>query len=177
LAKSLSDNEGVYLVPAFAGLAAPYWDQEARAGIFGLTQSAGKAHLARAALEAMAYQTREVLDAMQQEAHLHLESLRVDGGVTRSNFLMQFLADMLEVPVIRTDNAESTAMGAAYLAGLAVGFWPSSDAIAALPEKQERFDPKMAQSERERLMEGWMNAVGKVLTRQPEKVLTKSGSG
>lgn len=173
LATSLKDNEGVYLVPAFAGLAAPYWDQEARAGIFGLTQSAGKAHLARAALEAMVYQTREVLDAMQQEAGLQLESLRVDGGVTRSNFMVQFLADILEVPVVRTDNAESTAMGAAYLAGLAVGFWDSANTIAALPEQQERFEPRMADSERERLMEGWMNAVQKVLTPQPEKVLAK----
>ncbi len=165
LAQSLESNEGVYLVPAFAGLGAPYWDANARAGIFGLTQDSGKAHLVRAALEAMAYQTREVLDAMQQEAHLSLEALRVDGGVTRSNFLMQFLADMLNVPVVRADDPELTAKGAGYLAGLAVGFWASPEEIARLPEQTERFEPRMDAETRDSLMAGWRQAVSRVLSR------------
>jgi glycerol kinase len=176
LAASIPSNEGVYLVPAFAGLGAPYWDADARGAVFGLTQSAGKAHLARAALEAMAYQTREVLDAMQQEAGLQLQSLRVDGGVTRSSFLMQFLADMLAVPVTRADSAESTAMGAAYLAGLATGFWPSADAIAQLPETLESFEPKMAVAERAELYAGWLEAIGKVTSKRPKGKLTESRS-
>lgn len=162
LAESLPDNEGVYLVPAFAGLGAPYWDADARTLICGLTQDSGKAHLVRAALEAMAYQTREVLDAMQQEAHLSLEALRVDGGVTRSRFLAQFLADMLAVPVARTDDAELTAKGAGYLAGLAVGFWKSPDEIATLPETLERFEPVMGESVRTRYFTGWQHAIRKI---------------
>ncbi|MCE3236678.1 MAG: glpK, partial [Vampirovibrio sp.] len=164
LAQSLESNEGVYLVPAFAGLGAPYWDANARGGIFGLTQDSGKAHLVRAALEAMAYQTREVLDSMQQEAHLALEALRVDGGVTRSDFLMQFLADMLNVPVVRMDDAELTAKGAGYLAGLAVGFWKSWEEIARLPEQTERFEPRMDAAMRDTLMAGWRHAVSRVLS-------------
>jgi glycerol kinase len=164
LAQSLDHNEGVYMVPAFAGLGAPYWDANARGGIFGLTQDSGKAHLVRAALESMAYQTREVLDVMQQEAHLALEALRVDGGVTRSDFLVQFLADMLHVPVVRTDDPELTAKGAGYLAGLAVGFWQSPDEILRLPEQTERFKPKMDEPQRDTLMHGWRRAVQRVLT-------------
>lgn len=163
LAQSLESNEGVYLVPAFAGLGAPYWDANARGGIFGLTQDSGKAHLVRAALEAMAYQTREVLDSMQQEAHLALEALRVDGGVTRSSFLVQFLADMLNVPVVRMDDGELTAKGAGYLAGLAVGFWQSWEEIARLPEQTERFEPRMDAAMRDTLMAGWRHAVSRVL--------------
>lgn len=164
LAHSLTGNDGVYMVPAFAGLGAPYWDSQARGGIFGLTQGVGKAHFVRSALEAMAYQTREVLDAMQAEAGLNLASLRVDGGVSRSNFLVQFLADMLTVPVLRSDSAESTALGAAYLAGLAVGFWESPEAIAALPETLERFEPSMDPTRRKELYEGWLEVIGRVLT-------------
>jgi glycerol kinase len=164
LAHSLDSNEGVYLVPAFAGLGAPYWDANARGGIFGITQDTGKAHLVRAALESMAYQTREVLDAMQQEGHLSLEVLKVDGGVTRSDFLMQFLADMLHVPVVRADDPELTAKGAGYLAGLAVGFWQSPDDILRLPEQTERFEPKMSDSQRDTLMSGWRQAVQRILS-------------
>jgi glycerol kinase len=163
LAHSLESNEGVYLVPAFAGLGAPYWDANARGAIFGLTQDSGKAHLVRAALEAMAYQTRDVLDAMQQEAHLSLEALRVDGGVTRSDFLVQFLADMLHVPVVRTDDPELTAKGAGYLAGLAVGFWRSPEEILRLPEQTERFEPNMPAVQREAFTQGWKQAVQRVL--------------
>jgi len=169
LAQSLSGNDGVYLVPAFAGLGAPYWDAEARAAITGLTQDSGKAHLVRAALEAMAYQTREVLGLMQQEAGLKLEALRVDGGVTRSQFLCQFLADMLQTPVLRSDDPELTAKGAGYLSGLAVGFWKSPDEIAKLPEQLERFEPAMSKAEADRLFAGWLAAVKRTLseTRTP----------
>lgn len=165
LAQSLSSNEGVYLVPAFAGLGAPYWDSNARGGLFGLTQDTGKAHLVRAALESMAYQTREVLDAMQREADLSLNVLRVDGGVTRSNFLMQFLADMLNVPVERLDDPELTAKGVGYLAGLAVGFWQSPAEILAMSEQTERFTPRMSAEERESLMQGWKASVERVLSK------------
>jgi glycerol kinase len=164
LAESLPDNGGVYLVPAFVGLGAPYWDANARGAMFGLTQDTGKAHLVRAAVEAMVYQTREVLDSMQAEAHLSLEALRVDGGVTRSRFLVQFLADILNVPVLRSDDAELTAKGAGYLAGLAVGFWQSPDDIAALSEETERFEPKMPAGQRDALMAGWRNAVQRTLS-------------
>jgi glycerol kinase len=128
----------------------------------GLTQGAGRAHLARAALEAMAYQTQDVLGAMQTEAHLSLEVLRVDGGVSRSAFLVQFLANLLNVPVVRSEHGESTALGAAYLAGLAVGFWDSPQVIAALPEKLERFEPRMSQAQRQDLYEGWRLAVERI---------------
>lgn len=165
LASSLKSNEGVYLVPAFAGLGAPYWDANARGGIFGLTQDTGKAHLVRAALESMAYQTREVLDVMQREANLALNVLRVDGGVTRSDFLMQFLADMLNVPVERLDDPELTAKGAGYLAGLAIGFWASPEEILTMPEQTERFTPQMDDGGREALMQGWKSAIERVLSR------------
>lgn len=167
LMESLADNEGVYMVPAFVGLGAPYWDANARGSIIGLTQDSGKAHFVRAAMEAMAYQTREVLAAMQEEAKLSLTALRVDGGVTRSAFFMQFLADILNVPVLRTDDAELTAKGAGYLAGLAVGFWKNPSELAALPESLERFEPLMAESKRQRLLTGWRDAVQRTLSHQP----------
>lgn len=165
LAHRLASNEGVYLVPAFAGLGAPYWDSNARGAVFGITQDTGKAHFVRAALESMAYQTQAVLAAMQSEAGLALERLRVDGGVTRSDFLMQFLADILNVPVERTDDPELTAKGAGYLAGLAVGFWPNPEAIQALPEPVQRFEPRMSTQEREHLLAGWQQCVDRVLSK------------
>lgn len=164
LANSVPGNDGVYLVPAFAGLGAPHWDANARTTISGITQDTSLAHLVRAALEAMAYQTKEVLDAMQSEAHLPLDALRVDGGVTRSDFLVQFLADMLNVPVLRTDDAELTAKGAGYLAGLAVGFWQEPKEIQALSETLERFEPRMNAETRERLFAGWQNAIQRTLS-------------
>jgi glycerol kinase len=164
LAQSLAGNEDVYLVPAFAGLGAPYWDANARGGIFGITQDTGKAHLVRAALESMAYQTREVLDSMQREAGLSLNVLRIDGGVTRSDFLAQFLADILNVPVERLDDPELTAKGAGYLAGLAVGFWSSPQQILQMHEQTERFNPRMGEAQRETLMQGWKAAVQRVLS-------------
>lgn len=163
LACSLNSNDGVYLVPAFAGLGAPYWNAEVRTVISGVTQDTGPAHLVRAALEAMAYQTREVLAVMRAEANLPLNALRVDGGVTRSAFLMQFLADILEIPVERTDDAELTAKGAGYLAGLAVGFWKNPEEIRQLPEATERFDPRMSANQRDALLTGWHLAVRRAL--------------
>lgn len=164
LAELLPDNEGVYLVPAFVGLGAPYWDSGARGAIFGLTQDSGREHLVRAALEAMAYRTRDVLEAMRTEAGLFVDRLRVDGGVTRSDFLMQFLADILDLPVVRTNDAELTAKGAGYLAGLAVDFWRSPDEIAGLPEETRTFEPGMATDVRDRLWQGWKAAIHRVLS-------------
>jgi glycerol kinase len=164
LANSVSGNDGVYLVPAFAGLGAPHWDAKARTIISGVTQDTGMGHFVRAALEAMAYQTKEVLDAMQAEAHLPLGALRVDGGVTRSDFLVQFLADLLNVPVLRTNDAELTAKGAGYLAGLAVGFWKDPEEIGQLPEILERFEPKMDARLRTQLFDGWQQSVQRALS-------------
>ncbi|UUZ86628.1 hypothetical protein LJK88_11975 [Paenibacillus sp. P26] len=126
LALSIPDTVGVYFVPAFAGLGTPYWEPNARGMITGLSRSTGKAHLVRAALEAIAYQTRDVLEVMQQEAGRRLTELRVDGGAVKNGFLMQFQADLLGVPVVRPQVTETTALGAAMLAGLAVGFWSGS---------------------------------------------------
>lgn len=164
LAESIPDNGGVYLVPAFIGLGAPHWNAEVRGNIQGLSQATGKAHIARAALEAMAYQTREVIQIMQRDAGLELHELRVDGGVTRSSFLMQFLADILGVRVTRTDDPNITAKGAAFLAGLNAGVWPSSAEVAALEEKTETFYPEMGEDKREELFEGWMHAINKTLS-------------
>ncbi len=163
LALSISSSEGVYLVPAFVGLAAPYWQADARGMIFGLTQGSSKAHIARAAYEAMAYQTREVIDIMQKDANLQLSSLRVDGGVTRSDCLMQCLADQLGIPVLRTDDADITAKGTGYLAGLATGFWASPEEILSLPDKTEKFHPRLSEREREQNYQDWLNAVKRVL--------------
>lgn len=163
LVTKLTDNNGVYFVPAFTGLGAPHWDPNARGVIVGLTQDAGPEHLIRAALEAMAYQTQEVLSAMQDEAHLNIPALRVDGGVSRSGFLVQFMADLLDLPVMRTDDAELTAKGAAYLAGLATGFWASTDELARLPEQLEGFMPSsvLGTQQRKVLLREWQSAVAK----------------
>lgn len=159
LAEAVPDNHGVYFVPAFVGLGAPYWDQGARGAIVGLTRSAGRAHIVRAALEAMAYQTRDVVESMQKDSGIKLRELRVDGGAARNDLLCQFQADILGVPVVRPLVTETTALGAAYLAGLAVGFWKNSSEIAGQWSVEKRFEPKMKKSERERLYEGWLNAV------------------
>ena len=162
LAASVSDNQGVYFVPAFVGLGAPYWDQEARGAIIGLTRGAGRAHIARAALEAMAYQTRDVVECMQKDSGIKAKELRIDGGATSNNFLCQFQADILGIPVVRPVITETTALGAAYLAGLAVGFWKSEKEIAKQWQVEKRFEPQMKKSERERLYEGWQAAVARV---------------
>ncbi len=162
LAASVADNHGVYFVPAFVGLGAPYWDQNARGAIVGLTRGATKAHIARAALEAMAYQTRDVVECMQRDSGIRARELRVDGGATRNDLLCQFQADILGIPVVRPVITETTALGAAYLAGLAVGFWKSESEIARQWQVEKRFEPKMKKSERERLYSGWLDAVNKV---------------
>jgi glycerol kinase len=161
LATSVNDTNGVYFVPAFVGLGAPYWDQDARGAIVGLTRGATRAHLVRAALEAMAYQTRDVVECMQKDSGIKAKELRVDGGATRNDFLCQFQADILGIPVVRPVITETTALGAAYLAGLAVGFWKNEKEIAKQWQVEKRFEPQMKKSERERLYEGWVAAVAR----------------
>jgi glycerol kinase len=164
LAKSVNDANGVYFVPAFVGLGAPYWDMNARGAIVGLTRGATRAHIVRAALEAMAYQTRDVIECMQQDSGIKAKELRVDGGATRNDFLCQFQADVLGIPVVRPVITETTALGAAYLAGLAVGFWKNDKEIAAQWQQEKRFEPKMKKGEREALYEGWKQAVKQTRT-------------
>jgi glycerol kinase len=155
------DNGGVYFVPAFVGLGAPYWDQYARGTIIGLTRGSSREHIARAALESIAYQTFEVLDAMRTDSGIELSELRVDGGASRNDFLMQFQADILGIPVVRPANTETTAAGAAYLAGLAVDFWSSAEELNSLWRRERVFEPRMTATERDRLVEGWRRAVGR----------------
>ncbi|CAD5282572.1 glycerol kinase [Imperialibacter sp. EC-SDR9] len=152
------DSEGVYVVPAFAGLGAPYWDMYARGAIFGLTRDTGKSHLVKATLESMAYQTKDVLEAMQKDAGLSLKTLKVDGGATANNFLMQFQADILGANVERPSIIESTAMGAAFLAGIEVGLWSQKE-IVKNREINRVFTPEMEEGDRKRLYNGWKSAV------------------
>ncbi|WP_035065401.1 glycerol kinase GlpK [Nitratidesulfovibrio termitidis] len=159
LALSVPDNGGVYLVPAFAGLGAPHWDQYARGAMVGITRGATKAHIARAALESIALQTLDIMDCMQKDAGIKLAALRADGGATRNNLLMQFQADVLGVPVERPKVTETTALGAAYLAGLAVGFWKSEEEIEAMWQLDRRFEPNMSAETREKLVHDWQRAV------------------
>ena len=159
LARSVEDNGDVYIVPAFSGLYAPYWQMSARGVVAGLTRFANKGHLARAALEATAYQTKEVLDAMTQDSGIAIAELRADGGMVGNDLLMQFQADLLDVPVVRPNVAETTALGAAYAAGLAVGVWPSLDALAGNWQIDRRWHPAMAADRRVRLFASWKKAV------------------
>lgn len=159
LARSVEDNGGLYFVPAFSGLFAPYWRSDARGVIAGLTRYANKGHLARAALEATAYQTREVLQAMHQDSGIALHSLKVDGGMVHNELLMQFQADILNVPVVRPKIAETTSLGAAYAAGLAVGFWTDLDDLRANWSEDRSWKPKMDEHERENLYSEWLKAV------------------
>ena len=163
LAASVSDNGGVYFVPAFSGLFAPHWRSDARGAILGLTRFANKGHIARAALEAVAFQTREVLDAVNADAGVDLAELKVDGGMVANEALMQFQADILDLPVVRPVVAETTALGAAYAAGLAVGFWKDLDELRANWQEDKRWEPAMKPAERERLMRNWSKAVSKTL--------------
>jgi glycerol kinase len=162
-ARSVEDNGGAYFVPAFSGLFAPHWRSDARGAIVGLTRYVNKGHLARAVLEATAYQTREVLDAMNADSGVDLTELRVDGGMVGNELLMQFQADILDVPVIRPQIAETTALGAAYAAGLAVGFWSDLDELTAKWAEDKRWEPQMAAEERERNYRNWQKAVTKSL--------------
>jgi glycerol kinase len=159
LANSVADNGGVYFVPAFAGLGAPHWNQDARGLIIGLTRGSGKAHIARAALESICYQTADLLDAMRADSGIELKELRVDGGATRNDSLLQFQADVLQIPVVRSRITETTALGAAYLAGLAVGFWKTKDELARHWQADKRFEPKMASEKAKELREKWNEAV------------------
>ncbi len=159
LARSIPDAGGVYFVPAFVGLGAPYWDSYARGTIVGLTRDTGKAHLARAALEAIAFQTRDVLETMRCDSGIALERLRVDGGAAVNDFLCQFQADVLGVAVERPAVSETTALGAAYLAGMATGFWTGREEIVRNHRIEKRFVPGMRETERERLYEQWLRAV------------------
>ena len=142
VAASVPDTGGVYFVPAFVGLGAPHWDPAARGLITGLTRSTGRAHIVRAALESIAYQTRELVEAMQADAGEPLRELRVDGGAAVNNFLMQFQADILGKPIVRPVDVETTALGAAYLAGLATGFWKSVAEVESFWRAERRFEPK-----------------------------------
>ncbi|MNO76256.1 Glycerol kinase [compost metagenome] len=158
-ASKVPDSNGVYMVPAFTGLGAPYWDPYARGALFGLTRGVKTAHLIRATLESIAYQTRDVLDAMQQDAGEPLRALRVDGGAVANNFLMQFQADILGTAVERPQMRETTALGAALLAGLACGFWSSLDELKNKAVIERVFEPQYDEATRARLYAGWKKAV------------------
>jgi len=159
LAQTVQDSGGIYFVPAFSGLYAPYWKSDARGAIVGMTRYVNKAHIARAALEATAYQTCEVLDAMESDSGVQLKALKVDGGMVFNELLMQFQSDILDVPVVRPKVAETTALGAAYAAGLAVGFWKDYDELRANWGKDKEWQPKMDSPVREKLYAGWKKAV------------------
>ncbi|QYR21466.1 glycerol kinase GlpK [Paenibacillus sp. sptzw28] len=159
LASEVDGTDGVYVVPAFVGLGTPYWNSDVRGAVFGLTRGTSKAHFVRAVLESLAYQTKDVLSAMQEESGLPLKTLSVDGGAVSNNLLMQFQSDLLGVPVERPVINESTALGAAYLAGLAVGFWESREQIARLRQVERLFRPAMDEGKRQALYGGWQRAV------------------
>lgn len=160
-ANKVTDSNGVYLVPAFVGLGAPYWDPYARGTLMGLSRGANRNHIIRAALEAIAYQSRDVLDAMQQEAGITLSELKVDGGAVANEVLMQFQADISHIDVIRPTVLETTALGAAFLAGLAVGVWQDTEQLAHTLAQGKRFTPAMDQSQRDTLYKGWKKAVAR----------------
>jgi glycerol kinase len=164
MATGLADNHGIYMVPAFVGLGAPYWDPDARGAIFGLTLDATSAHLARAALEAVAYQTLDLTEAMAGDGAAAPSTIRIDGGMAVNSWLCQCLADILGVAVERPENFETTALGAAFLAGLATGVWDGTDALAATWKRRDVFTPKMAPDHRSQLIAGWREAVAKTLS-------------
>ena len=162
-ARAVENNAGVYFVPAFVGLGAPYWDQDARGAIVGLTRGTGREHIIRAALESIAYQSRELIDALQADlaGKGALTALKVDGGAVKNDFLMQFQSDVLGLPVVRPKNIETTAQGAAFLAGLGSGFWGGFAEIEKVLEVDRTFKPAMPAGEREKLMAGWKKAVSR----------------
>jgi glycerol kinase len=163
LANSVEDNGGVYFVPAFAGLGAPHWNQDARGLIIGLTRGTGKAHIARAAVESIAYQVADLLDAMQADSKIELKELRVDGGATANEMLLQFQSDILGIPVVRPKITETTALGAAYLAGLAVGFWESKDELKTHWQAERIFTPQMRTAKAKELRGRWNEAVKRAM--------------
>ncbi|MGO1468847.1 MAG: glycerol kinase GlpK, partial [Tissierella sp.] len=160
-ARKVEDTGGVYLVPAFVGLGAPHWDMYARGTLVGLTRGTGRNHIIRAGLESIAYQTRDVLEAMEEDSGIDLKTLKVDGGAVENNFLMDFQADILDVPVHRPHTIETTALGAAYLAGLAVGFWASKNDIKNRWSVDRIFEPSMEEEKREKLYKGWEKAISR----------------
>jgi glycerol kinase len=159
LSQQVKDTGGVYFVPAFAGLGAPHWNPYARGTLFGLTRGSSNAHIARAALDSIAYQTYDVLKAMEADAGIQIKELRVDGGATVNNQLMQFQSDILNCKVVRPKITETTALGAAYLAGLAVGYWKNVDEIQEQWQIDKSFSPAMKEEQRKELMNGWQRAV------------------
>ena len=165
LATTVPDNGGVYFVPALTGMGAPYWDQYAHGTICGITRGTKAAHIARAALEGIAFQTMDIVGAMQADAQVSLGDLKVDGGASRNDFLMQFQADVLETDVVRPTCVETTAKGAAYLAGLAVGFWSSIDEIKAQWAIDKTFKPELPEAEVKALRDGWADAVKRSLSK------------
>ena len=158
-AMSVKDTNGVYIVPAFTGIGAPYWNQYARGTIVGVTRGCSKEHFIRAMLESMAYQTKDILDVMEQESGVKITSLKVDGGASMNNFLMQFQSDILDVDVLRPECVETTALGAAYLAGIAVGYWENTDDIRENWALSRTFCPEMTGETKEKLVKGWKKAV------------------
>lgn len=165
LAASVEDNGGVYFVPALTGLGAPYWDQYAKGTVVGITRGTTAAHIARAALEGIAFQTMDIVSAMEKDAGVKLGSLKVDGGASRNNLLMQFQSDILDTQVVRPVVTETTALGAAYLAGLAVGFWESLEQISGQWQAEKVFTPSMPQEQVAKAKKGWADAVGRTLTK------------
>lgn len=158
-AKRVTSADGVYVVPAFVGLGTPYWDSDVRGAVFGLTRGTSKEHFVRATLEALAYQTKDVLSAMEVDSGINLKALRVDGGVVKNDFLMGFQSGLLNVPVERPVISETTALGAAYLAGLAVGYWGSQEEISKQWAVDKTFEPDMEEAVRKDLYNGWKKAV------------------
>ena len=165
MAVSLPDNQGVYFVPALTGLGAPYWDAEARGAIYGITRATTAGHLARAALEAMCYQSKDVFSAMEKDSGYKIRSLKVDGGAAANNFLCQFQSDMLGIEVVRPRVIESTSLGAAYLAGLACGYWKDSAEIRRCWRRDKVFRPGMPKAAADGLYKGWLSAVQRTLSR------------
>jgi glycerol kinase len=158
-ASRVDSTEGVYVVPAFVGLGTPYWDSDVRGAVFGMTRGTTKEHFIRATLESLAYQTKDVLDAMEADSSIKLKTLRVDGGAVKNNFLMQFQSDILGLSVERPVVNETTALGAAYLAGLAVGYWNSQEELTAQWNRDHCFEPRMEKEQSEQLYAGWKKAI------------------
>ena len=169
MASRLTSNDGVYFVPAFVGLGAPYWDMYGRGTILGITRGTTPAHIARAALESVAYQTRDVIECMEEDSGIRLKELRVDGGAAANQFLMQFQADILGVPVVIQETTETTALGVAYLAGLAVGFWKDQEQIASNYKVKRKFLPRMSSKQRESLYRKWKAAIERARGWEEEK--------
>ena len=169
LARSLDGNDGVYLVPAFTGLGSPHWDPYARGTITGLTRGTGRAHLARAALEAMAYQTCDATRAMEEASGVVLSELKADGGAVVNGWLMKFQADVLGVPVVVPEISETTALGAAYLAGVATGAWTEAD-VRSMWREAARYEPSMSEELREQALAGWARALGRAASNEAERI-------